>query len=187
MIPKNDIGRIFHVNSMEMAPEDWDSDPVSAKIYKDAMTEILTGDADDDSFAIEKIMQRVKSKIHKGYDYRIYRSTDGRPQGAMHMLPSQITAFVRYGNVTALDFQSRTKNCYGWAGCYPAGTNNNNRLQNFSDSLAIEETDHYYAWVVRCMCAISGRPISSLDILPVDGGLEDENFRSYLPGEQFLL
>jgi hypothetical protein len=182
LIPNDAIRKVFHVNSLENAPEDWDSDPILADIYKNAMMDVLSGD--DVSFPLARIMEKIKEAQTKGYDYRIFLDSDSRrPQGVMHMVPAMIKAFLRYGDICALDVQARHKNTYGWSGCFPSGTNNNNKLQNFCDALAISETDEFYAWVLTSMCDISQRPIESIKIISVDGKLSVPLFMSHVPSE----
>ena len=183
-VPSYEINRVFHPNSLEVAPQDWDNDPTFAKVYKDAMMEVLSGDGLDCAFPIFRIMNHIKSSQIKGYDYRVYTSnTCGRPQGIMHMLPAMVQAFIRYGDVIALDVQNRAKNTYGWNGCFPSGTNNNKKLQNFCDSLTLVEEDRFYAWIVRSMCDISGRPLQTIKIIAIDGRLSEVPFRKHLPGK----
>ena len=122
MIPHEEIGRVFQVDSMETAPENSDSDPVSANIFKTAMAEVLTGDDNENKLAIKTIMESMNRKIMghinnamiNSYDYRVYCNIRGQPQGVIHMLLPIITGFIRYGNVMALDVQVRVKNTFGW-------------------------------------------------------------------------
>ena len=154
-IPSEQISRAFSQKSLETAPEDWDSNPVLAGIYQEAMMEVLAGEGKH-TFPLVEIMDKIKQVQRKGYDYRVYRTECGRVTGVMHMVPAMITAFRRYGDICALDVQARRKNNYGWSGCFPSGNNNNNKLQNFCDALTIVERDRSYAFVLQSMCDISG-------------------------------
>ena len=97
------------------------------------------------------------------------------------MVPAQIEGFIRFGNILALDLQNKLKNTYGWNGCFPAAWNGNNKLQNFADSLMLQEDDRWYAWIAEKMCVISGRPIQYIQIIACDGGPSPANIKSYLP------
>jgi hypothetical protein len=184
-IPSEQISRAFSQKSLETAPEDWDSNPVLAGIYQEAMMEVLAGEGEH-TFPLVEIMDKIKQVQRKGYDYRVYRTECGRVTGVMHMVPAMITTFRRYGDICALDVQARRKNNYGWSGCFPSGNNNNNKLQNFCDALTIVECDRFYAFVLQSMCDISGRPIQSIKLIPADGKLSEPLFRSYLPGKRHI-
>ena len=106
-----------------------------------------------------------------------------RPEAVMHMVPAMIRGFCRFGNVLALDVQDKIKNTLGWGGCFPAGNNNYNKLQNFFDSPTISETVCFTAWLLRSMCEISGRPLELIIVIAVDGKLNEPSFRLYLPGK----
>ena len=177
---------MFQEESLELAPESWDSNPIFSEIYRDAMMEVLSGDRNDSTFPIVDVMEKIKSSQQSGYDYRVFYGPCGRPQGVMHMVPAMITGFRRFGDIVALDLQGKVKNTYGWGGCFPSGKNHNNRLQNFCDALTLNEEDRFYAWVLRSMCEISGRPLQSIKVIPVDGKLSEPLFRSYLPGEYMI-
>ena len=143
-IPGNEIRKVFQDDSLEMSPENWDSDPIFADIYHKAMMEVLNGNTNDDSFPIVDIMEKIKTMQPKGYDYRAFCMEGGeRPMGVLHMVPMMIKGTLRYGNIMALDLQGKTKNMYDCGGCFPSGFNNNNKLQNFYDALTLVEDDRW--------------------------------------------
>ena len=75
----------------------------------------------------------------------------------MHMLPSKTQCFIRNGNGTALDLQNMIKNTHGWSGYFPLLCSGNNKLQNFYDSLALQEDDKWHAWTLENTGRISGQ------------------------------
>ena len=150
------------------------------------MREVLAGDGSESRFPIVSVMEKIKLAQKSGYEYCIFNMNNYRPEGVMHMVPAMICSFCRFGDFIHLNVQDKTKNSYGWGGCFPSGYNNNNKLQNFCDALAISETDKFYAWVLRSMCAISGSPLESILLISVDGKLNESSFCSLLPGKNFF-
>ena len=163
-IPGNEIKRIFDPSSLEVAPEDWESNPVFASIYLDAMSEVVCGN-DPKEFTILKVMKTVKANMETGYDFRIYYGPTYCPEGVIQMTPYQMYQFRRYGNVSAFDIQHKAKNTYGWTGSFPSGYNNNQKLVNFSDGLTYSEVLDYCCFDLRAQCGMSDRPLTSLDRL----------------------
>ena len=74
-IPSNEARKVFQEDSLEMAPENWDTDPIFADIYREAMLEVLAGDEDDSEFPIIDIMEKIRRSQPQGYSYRVYYST----------------------------------------------------------------------------------------------------------------
>ena len=101
----------------------------------------------------------------------------------MYVVLAMIKGSLTSGDIVALDIQAKVKNMYGWGGCFPSGNNNNNKLQNHCDALTLVEEDRWYTFVLKCMCEISGRSLESIKVLPVNGKLNENNFRSFLLGE----
>ena len=180
-IPGTDLKRIFEPSSMEIAPENIFEDPVMALAFEEAMIETLIG-SDPSSFELIKIMERVKSAQPDGYDYRVYRGEDGRPRGVIQMTASQKMNDLRYGDIGAVDVQHKYKNSLGWVYWSMTSTNNNKKITNFCDSLTLSETDHFQAFALRAKCEMSGRPISSIKVIPVDGKTSEDYLRKALPG-----
>jgi hypothetical protein len=188
-ISHDDMQRVFDPSSMETAPEHWDSNPIFSKMFKDAMRESMTiGDNEnfDGKLAIVKIMEKVKESQDKDYNYKVYYDEEGRPSGIMHMTPYQVRQYIIYGDVFALDVQAKTKNTFGWVFCGPTGTNNNRKIVNFCHSFVIEESQDFYVFVLRAMSEFSGRPLSSILLIAVDGKLDEDSFRAELPGKTHL-
>ncbi len=103
--PSDEIRRIFNPDSMEVAPEDWKTNPVFAKIYEDAMIETLSGDKEASTFPLVDILKKVKETQDSGYDYRIYYGKCKRPMGMIQMTPSQKYNYIRYGNLQSKDMR----------------------------------------------------------------------------------
>ena len=185
-IPGSEMKRVFEPDSLEQIPEHFDSDPVFAEIWRKSMQEVLVGIGRDptEEFAILKVMRKVKECQPLGYDYRVFtHSSDSRPSGVLHMTPYQIKSFIRYGDVLSIDGQAKRKNTFGWSYCGTGGKNNNNELVNFNDNLVLAEGTEFFAFILRAMCEISGRPLHTIKIITVDGKLEEDLFRRLLPGQ----
>ncbi len=75
------------------------------------------------------------------------------------MTAENIRRFIRDGDIIAIDVQNKTKNTYNWAICFPSGWNGNNKLENYCDALSLEESDHWYAFLLSSMCEILERPL----------------------------
>ena len=56
----------FHQNSIENTPAKWDSDPTFARVYKEAMMEVLASDISGLEVPIVKVMEEVKEFQPKG-------------------------------------------------------------------------------------------------------------------------
>ena len=108
-----------------------------------------------------------------------------RPMGVIQMTPYQKMMDLRYGDVCACDAQMKYRNSLGWIYWSCSGSNNNNKLNNFCDALTLQETDHFLAFALRARCEMSGRPLSSLRVIAVDGKMSEEYLRSHLPGKLF--
>lgn len=180
-IPTLAAQQIFDKDSLENAPVDWDKNPVFAKIFKQSMMDVCSGD-DPNEFRLAKLMKNVKLKLQSGYDFKIYHGPNGRPSGVMQMTPYQCHNFRRFGNVISCDMQLKRKNTMGWGGCFPAGKNNDNKLVNFADGLAYEELDQYTAFILRTISVQSRVPLQTLIIMTVDCKLEIPKFRQRVPG-----
>ena len=174
---------MFSKHSLENAPENWHSDPIYAKVFKSCMLEVLGGEDEGGVFPIVKVMEKIKEKQPKGYDFAVYRDKCGCPCGVMQMTPAQRRAFVRWGDLFAADSQEKVKNYWGWVGIYPAGYNGNNKLQSYCDALTLESDDRFYAWTAKNMCSISRRSPQTIKIISCDMGPSPVDIKSYLPGE----
>ena len=177
---------MFHTSSLENAPQNWDSDPIYAKVYQQCLMEVLSSDDSGGSFPIVKVMEKVKAAQPNGYDYAVYTSALGQPVGLMQMVPAQKVACLRFGDIIAIDSQDKTKTTYGWVGTFPSGWNGNKKLQNFCDAISLEATDRWFAWVLENMCRMSGRPLGSIKIIPCDMGPCPDNTKDYLPREHLF-
>ncbi len=73
-IPIDKANAFFDPESLENAPEHWDSDPKYSQVFKDAMQAILLGRIKDvdGQIAIIKIMEKEKEYQHNRYDYRLF-------------------------------------------------------------------------------------------------------------------
>ncbi len=143
--------------------------------------EVLAGEVDE--FPIASILEKIKDSAGNGYEHRIYKREQTRPKGMLAMTAPQSHGHRRGGDVMALDLQGKTKNTYGWKSCHPSGWNGNKKLQNYYDTLTLEEDDHCYAWVIKMMCEISGRPISSIKIIACDMKINPVEMKRLLPGK----
>lgn len=183
-IPGSEIMKIFDVNSMESAPEDWELNPVFSQIYYDAMCEVCTGDSHNPKeFTIVKVMEEVKQKMSFGYDYRIFYGPSNRPEGLFQMTPYEIHMFRRYGDVSAIDIQAKQKNTFGWSSSCPAGYNNNNKLVTFGSGLCHSEINEYVLFIILTRCAISKVPISHLKLIALDGKVDSDYLKQRCPGK----
>ena len=78
----------FHQNSIENTPAKWDSDPTFARVYKEAMMEVLAGDISGLKFSYCKGDRKVRELQPKGYVFWVFSSVDGQPQGGMDTTPN---------------------------------------------------------------------------------------------------
>ena len=182
-IPMEEMRNVFHKHSLENAPQDWNTDPIYAKVFKQCMTEVLSTDECGGPFPILKVMEKVKELQTAGYDFDVFRSLSGQPVGLLQMVPAQKEYHLRWGDIAAGDSQDKTKNTYGWFGPFPAGWNGDNQLMNFCDAMTLEVDSRWFAWVYSTMSRMSGRPLESVKIIPCDLGLSPENIKSHAPGE----
>ena len=78
----------FQQNSIENTPAKWDSDPTFARVYKEAMMEVLAGDISGLKFSYCKGDRKVRELQPKGYAFWVFSSVDGQPQGGMDTTPN---------------------------------------------------------------------------------------------------
>ena len=188
-VPSDQANAVFDPSSLENAPEHWDTDPKYSAVFKQAMQEVLLGDINDfdGQIAVVKIMEKVKLCRENGFDYRVYYADDNRPGGMMYMTPYQIRQFLCYGDLIALDSQLKRKNNFGWVFCGPAGTNNNKKLVHYAHSFMIAELLGFQEFVLLSMSEISGRKLSNVKLIAMDGKFDEESFRKTLPCKFFDL
>ena len=99
VVSLNDVRQVFQKDSLENAPKNLMSDPVCADVFKSYMPEVLNGDYPDAAFPLGKVMQKTKEAQEVGCEYNVYRNSNGRPAGCMHMVPSQISGFCRFSDI----------------------------------------------------------------------------------------
>lgn len=95
----------------------------------------------------------------------------------------RLVDFAGLVTFTALDVHHKTPHTLGCAGSFPSGWNGNSKLQNYCDSLVIEETNKWYAWLVRAMCRLSGRPANSIQMIPCNCGPSPDKIKARVPGK----
>jgi len=182
-VSMKDMRSVFHKRSLEHAPQDWYTDPIYAKVFKQSMTEVLSTDDRGGAFPIVQVMSKVKTVQPKGYEFDVYLSRSGQPIGLMQMVPSQKEAHLRFGDISAIDSQDKAKNSYGWVGMFPSGWNGNNKLVSYCDAITLESDDRWMSWVIRTMSKFSGRPLESIKIIPCDLGPSPDNIKDNVPGD----
>lgn len=99
------------------------------------------------------------------------------------MTPFQIRHFLRYGDLIALDSQLKRKNNYGWVFCGPAGMNNNKKLVHYAHSFMIAELLGFQEFVLSSMSEISGRKMSDIKLITMDGKFNDKSLRKTHTGK----
>ena len=145
------VRNLFNPDSLENAPKNWHSDPIYANVYKECMFKVLSDNDAGGVFPIVKVVEKIKEKQPKGYDFGIYYAINARPCGVMQMTPAQSRAFLRWGDLCAIDAQEKMKNLWGWVGTYPAGYIGNNKLQNYCNSLTLESDNRFLSWTIKNM------------------------------------
>ena len=76
-------------------------------MYKQIMSESSS------TWQVINYLQQCTVEI-KGFDYRIQKSTDGRPIAIMWMTPTMRTNLLRYSHILFLDCQKRQMNKIAW-------------------------------------------------------------------------
>ncbi len=56
------------------------------------------------------------------------------------------------------------------------------KLENYCDALTLKENDRWYAWLLKSMCDISGRPLHTIKLVPADCKIGPTNIKNKLPG-----
>ena len=174
--------KLFDPLSLKFAPEKYFQDPNMAKIYEESMIEAMTG-TDNGDFKLVKVMEKMKEKQVLGYEYHVYEGEDVRPRGVCQSLPSQQYKNLPYGDVVSCNGQLKYKNTLGWIYWSMAGTNGERTLENFCDALTFVESDHFQVWALRKTYQMSGRPLNSIKVTPVDGKLSEEYLCKEISGE----
>ena len=95
-VPLEEMRSVFHTSSLENSPQNWDTDPIYAKVYQQCLMEVLSSDDLGGSFPIVKVMDKVKAAQPKGYNYAVYTSALGQPVRLIQMVPAQKVACPRF-------------------------------------------------------------------------------------------
>ena len=120
-VSMKDMRSVFHKRSLEYAPQDWYTDPIYAKVFKQSMTEVLSTDDRGGAFPIVQVMNKIKLAQSTGYEYDVFLSRSGQPVGLMQMVPSQKEAHLRFGDIIAIDSQDKTKTPMDGSACFLLG------------------------------------------------------------------
>ncbi len=119
------------------------------------------------------------------FDYRVFYAEDGHPAGIMYMTPYQIRQYLRYSDLSSLDWQIKRKNTYCWVFCGPAGTNNNKKLVHFAHLFMIADLLRFAEFLLTSMSEISGQRMKDIKLIAMDGKFDSTSFRESMAGMFF--
>ena len=140
-----DIRSVFHKRSLENAPQDWYTDPIYAKVFKQCTTEVLATDDRGGAFPIVQVMNKIKLAQPTGYEYDVFVPLSGQPIDLIHMVTSQKESRLRFGDIIAVDSQNITKNTCGRVGKFPSEWNGNNKCVSFCDAITHTSDNRWMA------------------------------------------
>ena len=96
---------------------------------------------------VESYLIRCTKQL-SGFDYRIWRSDEGRPLGIVWMTEMMKKRLLRFGTVLFVDYMKRKYNKESWPYCGPVILDGNNEIGVVGESLNLSESLDGYFFVL---------------------------------------